>query len=164
LSTRAAGPSAPRALLAFALLALLGAPPASAKSITSCTITVSGVVFGTYTPMQTTPLDINGTINIACTGITGNNSVSIDLSTGASNSYLPTRTLISGTYTLNYNLYFDAAYTQVWGDGTGGSAEGSASIRKNAPNASLPVYGAIAAGQDPPPGSYADTILVTVNY
>jgi spore coat protein U-like protein len=153
-----------RTACALALLTALAAAPARAKSIASCTMTVSGVAFGTYTPMQTIPLDINGTINIACTGITGNNSVSIDLSTGASNSYLPSRTLMSGTYTLNYNLYFDAAYTQVWGDGTGGSVEGSATIKKNTPAASLPVYGAIAASQDPAPGSYTDTILVTVNY
>ncbi len=70
------------------------------------TVTVSavGVAFGTYTPLQVTPLDMNGTINIACTGVTGRNSLTIDLSTGASNNYL-TRTLTTGTYTLSYNLY-----------------------------------------------------------
>jgi spore coat protein U domain-containing protein, fimbrial subunit CupE1/2/3/6 len=149
---------------AFALLAVLGAPPGRAASITSCTVSVTGVAFGTYTPLQSSALDINGTINIACSGVTGNNAVTVDLSTGVSNSYLPTRTLVSGTDTLSYNLYLDAGYTQVWGNGTGGSVEGSASIRNNSPNASLPVHGAIAAGQDPPPGSYTDTITVTVNY
>ncbi|HVP32459.1 MAG TPA: spore coat U domain-containing protein [Steroidobacteraceae bacterium] len=145
------------------LLAVLGAPPARAASITSCTISAVSVAFGTYTPMQTTPLDMNGTIKIACTGVSGNNSVTLDLSTGASNSYL-TRTLVSGTAKLNYNLYLDAGYTEVWGNGTGGSVEGSATIRRNAPSASLAVYGAIAAHQDPDPGSYSDMVLVTVNY
>ena len=154
---------AQRALTALAALAALGAPPARAASITSCTVTVTGVVFGIYTPMQASALDMNGTISIACSGVTGNNALTIDLSTGASNSYT-TRTLVGGSATLAYNLYVDAGYHQVWGNGTGGSAEGGASIRNNAPNASLAIYGAIAAGQDPPPGSYADTILVTVNY
>lgn len=144
-------------------LTLLGALPARAGSITSCTVTAVGVAFGTYTPMQLTPLDINGAVNIACTGVTGRNTVTIDLSTGGSNNYL-TRQLTTGSYTLNYNLYFDAAYSQVWGNGTGGSVEGSAIIKRNTPNASLPVYGAIAPSQDPAPGSYGDTILVTVNY
>jgi spore coat protein U-like protein len=156
----------PRALspaTVVAALAALGAPPARAASITSCTVTVTSVAFGTYTPMQVTPLDMNGTVNIACTGVTGDNSVTLDLSTGASNSYL-TRTLLSGTYTLNYNLYLDAGYSQVWGNGTGGSVEGSARINRNAPNASLAVHGAIAAGQDPEPGNYSDNVLVTVNY
>jgi len=157
LHTRGAG-------TAFALLAVLGAPPGRAASITSCTVSVTGVAFGTYTPLQSSALDINGTINIACTGVTGNNSVTVDLSTGASNSYLPTRKLTAGAYTLNYNLYFDAAYTQIWGNGTGGSVQGTATIRRRTPNASLPVYGAVAAGQDPAPGSYTDTITVTVNY
>ncbi|HXZ60884.1 MAG TPA: spore coat U domain-containing protein [Steroidobacteraceae bacterium] len=149
------------ALLACGVLAL--AAPAAHAAITSCTVTAVGVAFGTYTPMQATPLDMNGTINIACTGVTGRNTVTIDLSTGVSNSYLA-RTLTTGVSTLGYNLYFDAAYTQVWGNGTGGSIQGSATIRRRTPNASLPVYGAIAARQDPAPGSYADTILVSVNY
>ncbi|HVP32460.1 MAG TPA: spore coat U domain-containing protein [Steroidobacteraceae bacterium] len=149
------------ALLACAALAL-GSPAAHA-AITSCTVSAIGVAFGTYTPMQATALDMNGTINIACTGVTGRNTVTIDLSTGASNNYL-NRTLTAGAATLGYNLYFDAAYTQVWGNGTGGSVVGSATIRRRTPNASLPVYGAIAARQDPAPGSYADTILVSVNY
>jgi spore coat protein U-like protein len=150
-----------RTLFLCAALAL--AAPAAHAAITSCTVSAVGVDFGTYTPMQAAPLDINGTINIACTGVNGRNTVTIDLSTGTSNNYL-TRALTTGIYTLNYNLYFDAAYTQVWGNGTGGSVEGSATIRRRTPNASLPVYGAIAARQDPAPGSYGDTILVTVNY
>jgi len=163
MSTRPARRSRARALIACAALALLGAPPARAGTIASCTISAVGVAFGTYTPLQASPLDMNGTINITCTGVAGRNTVTIDLSTGASNSYLA-RTLITGIHTLNYNLYFDAAYTQVWGNGTGGSVEGSATIRRRTPNASLPVYGAVAAGQDPAPGTYGDTIIVSVNY
>jgi spore coat protein U-like protein len=113
--------------------------------------------------MQAAPLNATGTVNIACTGIRGRNTVTIDLSTGTSNSYV-TRTLAAGAATLNYNLYYDAAYTQVWGNGTGTSVQGSASIRRRTPNATLPVYGAVAASQDPAPGSYNDTITVSVNY
>jgi len=163
MSRSAPGRSPPRALLLCVALALLGPGPARAGTITSCTVSAIGVAFGAYTPLQAAPLDVNGTINITCTGVTGRNSVTIDLSTGSSNSYMP-RKLKAGTYTLNYNLYFDAAYTQIWGNGTGGSVEGNATIRRRTPNVSLPVYGAVAAGQDPAPGSYGDTILVSVNY
>lgn len=156
-------PRTQRTATVVALLAVLGAPLARAASITACTVTVTGVAFGTYTPLQSSALDMNGTINIACTGITGRNSLTIDLSTGASNSY-PTRTLVSGTSGLNYNLYLDAGYTQVWGNGTGGSVEGGATINNGHRNATLTIYGAIAAGQDPAPGSYTDMIEVSVNY
>lgn len=144
-------------------LALLMTAPAHAGTIASCTVTAVGVAFGTYTPLQAAPLNMNGTVDISCTGVTGRNAVTIDLSTGNSNSYV-TRKLTTGATTLNYNLYFDAAYTQVWGNGTGGSVEGGATIRRRAPTASLPVYGAVAAGQDPTPGAYGDTILISVNY
>jgi len=150
------------ALLSCAALALLGSAPARA-AIASCNVSAVGVAFGTYTPLQAAPLDVSGTINIACAGVTGRNTVTIDLSTGASNSYV-NRTMSTGTATLSYNLYYDAAHSQVWGNGTGGSVEGSTVIRRRAPSASLPVYGSVAAGQDPAPGSYADTITVTVNY
>ena len=163
MSTGRAARTPADALIACAGLALLAAAPARAGTITSCTVTAVGVAFGSYTPLQASPLDMNGTINIACTGVTGRNTVTIDLSTGASNTYVD-RTLVTGSYTLKYNLYYDAAYTQVWGNGTGGSVEGSTTIRRRAPNVSLPVYGAVAPGQDPAPGSYGDTILVSVNY
>lgn len=164
MSARPASLSPLRALPWCAALALCAAAPlARAASITSCTVTVTGVAFGTYTPMQSSALAMNGTINIACTGITGRSSLTIDLSTGASNIY-PTRTLVSGSSTLNYNLYLDPGYTQVWGNGTGGSVEGGAKINNGHRNATLTIYGAIGAGQDPPPGSYADMIEVSVNY
>jgi spore coat protein U-like protein len=156
-------PIGKRTAALVALLAVLGAPASGVASVTSCTVTVSGIDFGTYTPLQSSALDINGTINIACTGVTANNSVTIDLSTGLSNSYM-TRTLVSGASTLSYNLYLDAGYTQVWGNGTGTSGEGSVTITNGHPNATLAIYGAVAAGQDPAPGSYADMIQVSVNY
>jgi spore coat protein U-like protein len=163
VSARPAARPLASALIGCAGLALIAAAPVCAGTITSCTVTAVGVAFGSYTPLQVSPLDVNGTINIACTGVTGRNTVTIDLSTGASNTYVA-RTLVTGVYTLKYNLYYDAAYTQVWGNGTGGSVEGSTTIRRRAPNVSLPVYGAVAPGQDPAPGIYGDTILVSVNY
>lgn len=161
---RAATPSRLRVFTVLFLAAVGGfASPAARSAIASCTVNASGVVFGTYTPLQAGALASNGTVSIACTGVSGRNTITIDLSPGASGNYL-TRTLVAGTFTLNYDLYVDAAYTQVWGNGTGGSAEGTARIRRRTPNVTLTVYGAIAARQDPAPGSYTDNITVSVNY
>lgn len=142
---------------------LLSAPLAHAASITSCTATATSVAFGTYTPLQATVLASTGTITISCTGVTGRNTVTIDLSQGSSGVYT-TRALKAGTATLSYNLYQDAANTEIWGNGTGGSTEASATIRKAAPTATLTVYGSVLAQQDPAPGTYGDTITVSVNY
>jgi spore coat protein U-like protein len=78
------------------------------------------------------------------------------------------RTLRSGANTLNYNLYFDAAFTQIRGDGTGGSQQGGATLTvssgtRTASTTSV-IYGQIPALQDPAAGSYADTIVVTLTY
>jgi spore coat protein U-like protein len=142
---------------------LLGAPCLQAASITSCTVTATNLAFGTYTPLQTAGLASTGTISISCTGVTGRNTVTIDLSPGASGSYT-TRTLTAGSAQLSYNLYQDAANTEIWGNGSGGSSEASATIRKAVPTATLTVYGTVTAKQDPAPGAYGDTITVTVNY
>ena len=153
---------ASRASLCGAVL-LMSAPLAHAASITSCTATATSVAFGTYTPLQATVLASAGTITISCTGVTGRNTVTIDLSQGASGVYT-TRTLKAGTATLSYNLYQDAANTEIWGNGTGGSTQASATIRRRTPSATLTVYGSVLARQDPAPGTYGDTITVSVNY
>lgn len=152
-------------VLSLWLLLALGAlaAPAVHAQIGSCTVSASGVVYGTYTPLQAGPLASNGSINIACSAITHHTTITIDLTTGASGSYL-NRTLTSGANALKYNLYLDAANTQIWGNGTGGSVEASAVIRRRAPTVTLTVYGAVAASQDPAPGGYTDNITVSVNY
>ncbi|MDE2136068.1 MAG: spore coat protein U domain-containing protein [Gammaproteobacteria bacterium] len=142
----------------------MSAPPlAHAASIASCTATATSIAFGTYTPLQATVLASTGTITISCTGVRGRNTVTIDLSQGASGAYA-TRTLQAGSATLSYNLYQDAANTAIWGNGTGGSTEASATIRRRTPTATLTVYGGVLARQDPAPGTYGDTITVSVNY
>ena len=147
------------------LAALLGAR--AHADVSSCTISASGVAFGTYTPATPATLTGTGTINLTCTVTTKKSTVTIDLSTGSSGSYA-TRTLRSGTDVLNYNLYLDAADTQVWGDGTGGSLEDTVPIiahgNGSQASATFTIYGAVAALQDPAPGSYTDTITVTVNF
>ena len=76
--------------------------------------------------------------------------------------------MLSGTNKLNYNLFYDAAYTQIRGDGTGGSTTGGASftLTKADPTQSTTstIYGRIPSGQDVAAGSYTDTIIVTVTY
>jgi spore coat protein U-like protein len=159
---------APRVLLAALAILLV---PAARAAVSSCTVTVTGVAFGTYTPLTTTALPGTGSIVLSCTVTTRTNNVTIDLSTGLSNSYSP-RTMMNGTYPLNYNLYIDAAKTEIWGNGTGGSLVDTVTLTSTGggggggrtANATLNIYGAVAALQDPAVGSFTDTITVTVNY
>lgn len=161
MSKAALTPICWRALLTWAVLALLAAP--AARAATSCTVAATSVAFGTYTPLQTTALEANGTITITCTGVTGFDTATVSLSAGTSGNYT-TRTLTSGTSTLNYNLYTSSADSTVWGNGSGTSSTVQALIWFFATTANLTVYGAIASGQDPAPGTYTDTITVSVSY
>jgi spore coat protein U-like protein len=149
------------------LLPCLLAPGAFAA--VTCTASAVGVAFGVYNPLATSPTTSTGSIVVSCTS-TNNGTTTVNVtanySTGSSGSYA-TRTLRSGSNVLNYNLYFDAAYTQVRGDGTGGTQAGSATLslgRNQTASASGVLYGRAPAGQDVAPGLYSDTITVTVTY
>ena len=110
------------------------------------------------------PLASTGTVTVQCLLVLGPSTATVQLSAGASGNFV-IRTLTSGTNTLNYNLYLNAAHTQVWGDGSGGSLISTLTLPAGfLSTVTATVYGAVNALQDPAPGSYGDTITVTVNY
>ena len=128
----------------------------------NCTITLTPLSFGMYNPGQSFPLDAVANITVRCVAQPGSYSVSIG--PGLSGNQL-LRTLLAGPGdALNYNLFRDAARTQIWGDGTPPTfvvtgtrpSVGQPTINVH------PLYGRVFAGQTPNPGNYADNLLVTV--
>lgn len=144
------------------LAAFASGPVAMAQGQSGCQIqTLTGVAFGNYNPLLSTPATANGSVTVYCQG---NRSFTITLSTGQSNSYAM-RYMASGTTTthLNYNLYTDSTYTTVWGDGTGSTGTISGSLQNS--SATYPIYGEIPSPQATVvPGAYTDTITLTVTY
>lgn len=63
-----------------------------------------------------------------------------------------------GSAVLAYNLYTAADYATVWDNSTGVSAIG------NGQDQWLPIYARVPAQSAPPPGSYSDTLTVTVSW
>jgi spore coat protein U-like protein len=157
--------------LAIAVFALSPVVSFGAASVVSCTISVvGGVAFGVYNPFSATPTYANGTVSASCTLVSGPATTATLVSsytTGASGSYNP-RTLVSGANVLDYNLYFDAAYTEIRGNGTGGSQTGGATftLTPAAPTQSTSdtMYGRMPAGQNAKVGTYSDSITVTITY
>jgi spore coat protein U-like protein len=151
------------------LLAALGAQPAVAASWT-CTVSATGPAFGIYNPCATAADEINGSLSATCTLLSGG-AATVTLvdsfSTGSSGTY-SNRTLRSGTNILNYNLYYDAGYSEIRGNGSGGSYTGSATLNLTAGNptqtATGTIYGKIPAGQNVAPGTYTDTLVVTITF
>lgn len=151
------------------MVLLLGAQHAYAA--VTCTVSATGPSFGTYNPLSASPALANGSVTATCT-LTGNSSTTVNItssySKGSSNTY-SSRTMKSGTNVLNYNLYFDAAFTQIRGDGTGGSQTGGGTLNltpssRTQTTPDSVIYGRVPAGQDVAAGSYSDTIVVTITY
>jgi spore coat protein U-like protein len=148
----------------------MGLWPALAHGAVRCTVAASGPLFGVYNPLSAAPAYANGQVQATCTLLSGGAttlSLVSSYSTGKSGSYA-LRSMLAGTGTLSYNLFFDAAYTQIRGDGTGGSQTGGATLALTPGNptqtSTSTIYGRIPASQDVAPGSYADTIVVTITY
>lgn len=156
--------------IALAALVISMTGTSNAAAAATCTLTATGPAFGNYDPFSTNALAANGNVVATCT-YTGGGATNISMvtrySTGFSGNY-GNRFMLSGTNRLNYNIYFDAAFTQIRGDGTGGSQTGGATLSVSPSNrtatASSTIYGRIPAGQDARPGVYGDTITVTVTY
>jgi spore coat protein U-like protein len=150
--------------------ALLSASAQGASPSITCTVAATGPAFGVYDPLNAAPTVANGSVSATCSkpsGGTENVVVTSTYSAGNSGIFA-TRYMLSGASQLNYNLYFDSAFTQIRGDGTGGSQTGSATLRVQPPSrtatATSIIYGRIPAGQSPAPGSYIDSIIVTITY
>lgn len=143
---------------------------AAAAVTVNCSVAAGPIAFPTYNPLTTSADPITGPIKVTCNGSgTGatNVTVGVTFSAGLSGNFA-TRTMLSGTNVLNYNIYWSTAYSQIMGDGTGGSFAGTAgpfTVTAGGSNfATGTLYGLIPARQNVTPGTYTDVILVTVTF
>jgi spore coat protein U-like protein len=136
----------------------------------TCGISAIGPAFGVYNPLNAAPVTSNGSVTATCNWTSGGstNFNIVSSYSGGSSGNPADRFMLSGGNRLYYNIYFDAAFTQIRGNGTGGTQTGAASLRvsNGQPTASAtsPIYGRIPAGQNVAPGSYSDSIVVTITF
>jgi len=125
----------------------------------TCTInSASTLNFGSVGVLASNE-DQSSTIQVTCTNTTPYN-IGLDAGVGTG-ATVAVRKLTSGGATINYSLYTSNAYSTVWGNTVGtdtqtGTGNGSAQ--------SYTVFGRIPPQTSPAPGSYTDTITVTVTY
>jgi spore coat protein U-like protein len=144
-------------------------PPAGAVVTFTCTVAASGIAFGTYNPLNAAGDAAVGSWTVTCNAV-GNGSATVagtlTLSTGLSGTYA-NRTMKSGANALRYNIYLTPSYTQVIGDGSAGTYAPSDSGTVTAGQVyqvTGSMYGYMPPLQDVAPGSYSDSIVVTVTY
>jgi spore coat protein U-like protein len=129
----------------------------SATVLKDCIVSATSMAFNNYTGAVNSS---TSTVTVTCTNTT---TYTVGLSAGlASGATVSTRQMQNGAALLNYGLFTNATWTTYWGNSStaptwvSGTGNGSAQV--------LTVYGQIAAGQYPTPGSYSDTITATVSY
>ena len=104
-------------------------------------------------------VDQTSTVQVACTNTTPYN-IGLDAGTGTGAS-VATRKLTSGGATVDYTLYSDSGRTTVWGNTIGTD---TVAATGNGAAQNYTVYGRVGAQTTPAPGTYSDTITVTVTY
>lgn len=127
-----------------------------------CTVSGPGISFSPYDVFLTAPDDTVGNLTISC-----NESPppTVTVMLGASpnsGSFNPRQMAGPGGF-LNYNLYTDAGYSSIWGDGSNSTGTMSAKITKGRP-ITFKIYGRIPPLQDVSAGQYSDTLIVTINW
>jgi spore coat protein U-like protein len=150
-----------RGRAAFALGVAMLVVATATRLEAACTVSATGVSFGTYDVFASAPTDSTGSITYDCAP--SDKNLQITLSTGNSGTFAQ-RGLRNGADQLAYNLFRDAALTSVWGDGTGGSGVFFKQNPHPVKPIVLPVYGRIPAMQDVGTGSYVDSVIVTANF
>ncbi|MGR8979207.1 MAG: Csu type fimbrial protein [Gammaproteobacteria bacterium] len=135
--------------------------PSKASALLLCTVSATGLSFGSFSPLTGSTVDSTATITVFCDALA---NYTLTLSPGGSGTYTPRR-MASGGNTLEYNLYRDAGRNQIWGNGTGGTYTVSGSIFLLGSNDHT-VYGRIplSTQRNAMVGSYSDSITVTVTY
>lgn len=135
-----------------------------------CYITAPNMNFGTYNIFSTAALTSTMTFTLSCgNGWNGHgkqttgSTISITFGTGSSGTYT-NRTLSNGTDTLDYNLYADAAHTEVLGDGSNNTFYFAGYAPNSSFSASGTVYGLLPAQQNVSPGTYNDVVMITLTY
>lgn len=146
-----------RASLAAVCLALFAGTAHAA-----CNVTAGPLSFGPYDPLSPAGSTTSGVITVTCNQAPPP-IVTVQIGPSAvSGGFFPRRMqLAGGSDTLDYDLYVDPAGTIVWGDGTGGTATQSNRVTKNSPW-NITIYARMPGMQDVTPGSYGDSIGISI--
>jgi spore coat protein U-like protein len=120
-----------------------------------CALSGATFNFGQYTSGQPADLDAVGTINYAdCSG-----NVTLELDGGLSGD-VNARQLRAGSRRLAYQIYREAGRTSVWGRGADARVVQFATSQSGR----IEVFGRIPGGLVVEPGTYTDTIGVTLTF
>ncbi|MBC7700630.1 spore coat U domain-containing protein [Aquabacterium sp.] len=135
----------------------------------TCSVAAGTVNFGAYSPISGSVVNSTATVAVSCIDYCsctfGSYTVALNAGTYGT---LGTRQMGTSTLRVNYNIYKDSAYTQIWGDSTSSTFTNSGSYAFTCAFGcvtNFTAYGQIPASQTTvQAGSYSSTVTVTVTY
>ncbi len=131
-----------------------------ATILASCTSSGTSLNFGaSIDPLRTSgAVEASAELSVICTNTTPY-SVGLSAGVNAGGGDTGARTMKSGNNALPYQLYLDPARSKIWGEGSGAySGIGTGNTQ------SLTIYGRLPSLAGVVPGSYSDTVTVTISY
>jgi spore coat protein U-like protein len=150
--TTAAAPACPTASIGTRTFTVTG------TVISACNATATNLTFPS-TSFFTANIDGTSAVNVTCTNTT---PYHVRLSGGNDAATDPTqRKMTLGTNKITYGLYRDLARTLPWGST---DTVNTLSSTGTASSVNHTVYGRVPPQTSKPPGTYTDTIVVTVSF
>lgn len=136
----------------MSLLAIFMSVPALA-----CTVDVAPLSFGSVNPLDGVDTDSVTTLSVTCPSDTAY-AATVNAGPGGFSD----RRMTGAQGSLGYQLYTEASRSLIWGDGSAGTnaIAGTAGTAGETHN----LYGRVPAQPLAVPGSYSDTLLVTITY
>jgi spore coat protein U-like protein len=132
----------------------------------SCTIGAATLNFGSDagTSLLTTALTANTTVSVTCTNLSP-----YSIGMGQGSNYSSTNRMANGANYIGYGLYTDSALTHPWTTASSSTtctvANGCYLGTGNGSAQSVPIYGQVpTVATAPAPGSYSDTVVMTITY
>jgi spore coat protein U-like protein len=130
----------------------------TATDASNCSVSASTLNFGSVGVLASA-VNATSAVTVTCTNAL---PYTIALDGGLSGATNPTqRAMSQAAQQITYGLYRDSARAQPWGDSVGtNTAAGTGSGLAQ----TLTVYGRVPAQTTPAPGTYSDTVVVTISY
>lgn len=132
-----------------------------ATVIAGCSVSATRIDFGQMGVIRNA-INATGVVTATCTQ---GAAVTLKLDAGLGAGATPANramTRLGGSEKLSYALYRDNTRTQIWGDGASGTS--TVGLTGTGAAQTATVYGTIPAQAVPKPGTYNDTITVTVTF
>ncbi|MDB5886086.1 MAG: Spore coat domain protein [Polaromonas sp.] len=157
------------ALLIYPAAALLIAL-AAGQAHAACTVGSSGLAFGPYQPLtfagKRNSADVTSTasVSVNCDLVNGLLGYTLKLGPSPAGNSISPRYMgnPSGGANMVFNVYTNATYSTIWGDGSTGSIISRGALNGNSV---LTVYGKIPAGQNTlRAGSFSSALTVTLTF